>query len=293
MLKSMTGYGLSKGQSGAVQVTVEIRSLNSKFLDAQIRLPRHLQDRELDIRNILNTELVRGKVGVIVEFSSDDVDASKQEVDHELFKAYYKEYEALASGVGADKRDLFRLALHSPDVMMGSGVNEEVLTEQWKLTKQNLTSAIEHCNDFRVQEGNKLQKELEGYIKNIGHYLAEIKDIEGERLATIRERIQSHQKDLVGSDQFDVNRFEQEMIYFIEKLDVSEEFVRLNAHLDYFLEVMKEVNSQGKKLNFISQEIGREINTIGSKANYAPMQRHVVCMKDELEKIKEQLLNVI
>ena len=293
MLKSMTGYGLSKGQSGAMQVTVEIRSLNSKFLDAQIRLPRHLQDKELDIRNILNTELIRGKVAVSVELSSDDIDASKQEVDHELFKAYYKEYDVLASDVGADKRDLFRLALHSPDVMLGSGVNEDVMAGQWKLTKENLILAIEHCNEFRIQEGAKLQNELEGYIENIGHYLREIKSIEGERLISIKERIQGHQKDLVGSDQFDVNRFEQEMIYFIEKLDVSEEFVRLNAHLDYFLEIMKEASSQGKKLNFISQEIGREINTIGSKANYAPMQRHVVCMKDELEKIKEQLLNVI
>ncbi|MGW8121298.1 YicC/YloC family endoribonuclease [Roseivirga echinicomitans] len=293
MLKSMTGYGLSKAQKGAMQVSVEIRSLNSKFLDAQIRLPRHLQDKELEIRNMLNSELVRGKVAVSIEMSSDDTEASKQEVNHALFKSYYNEYDRLASDVGAEKADLFRLALHSPEVMSGSGINEDLVEQQWQFTKENLIAAIVHCNEFREQEGAKLQAELESYIKNIGDYLNEIKGVEGERLVSIRERIEGHQKDLVGSDQFDVNRFEQEMIYFIEKLDVSEEFVRLNAHLDYFLEILKETNSQGKKLNFISQEIGREINTIGSKANYAPMQRSVVCMKDELEKIKEQLLNII
>lgn len=293
MLKSMTGYGLSKAQKGAMQVSVEIRSLNSKFLDAQIRLPRHLQDKELEIRNILNSELVRGKVAVSIEMSSDDAEASKQEVNHALFKSYYKEYDQLATEVGAEKRDIFRLALHSPEVMSGSGVNEELIAQQWDFTKENLIAAIIHCNEFREQEGAKLQSELESYIQNIENYLNEIKSIEGERLVSIKERIEGHQKDLVGSDQFDVNRFEQEMIYFIEKLDVSEEFVRLKSHLDYFLEILKETNSQGKKLNFISQEIGREINTIGSKANYAPMQRFVVCMKDELEKIKEQLLNII
>lgn len=293
MLKSMTGYGLSKAQSGNTQITVEIRSLNSKFLDAQIRLPRQLQDKELEVRNILNSELVRGKVLVSVEMGSDDVDASKQEINHALFKAYYKEYSELADEVHAEKLDLFRLALHSPEVMSGSAYNEELLEEQWSLAKENIIAAINHCNEFREQEGAKLQAELVGYIKNIETYLNEIKEIEGERMTSIKDRISNHQKEIVGSDQFDVNRFEQEMIYFIEKLDVSEEFVRLKAHLDYFLEILKENNSQGKKLNFISQELGREINTIGSKANYAPMQRHVVCMKDELEKIKEQLLNVI
>jgi uncharacterized protein (TIGR00255 family) len=293
MLKSMTGYGLSKAQAGSTQVTVEIRSLNSKFLDAQIRLPRQLQDKELEVRNLLNSELIRGKVLVSVEMGSDDIDASKQEINHALFKAYYKEYDELADEVYAEKRDLFRLALHSPEVMSGSAYNEELLAEQWQLAKEHVIAAIEHCNEFREQEGAKLQSELIGYIKNIEGYLNSIKDIEAERMTAIRDRISNHQKELLGADQFDVNRFEQEMIYFIEKLDVSEEFVRLKSHLDYFVEILKEENSQGKKLNFISQELGREINTIGSKANFAPMQRHVVCMKDELEKIKEQLLNVI
>lgn len=293
MLKSMTGYGLSKAQSDSMQIAVEIRSLNSKFLDAQIRLPKQLQDKELEIRNMLNAQLVRGKVAVTIELSSDDVDASKQEVNHALFKAYYQEYMKLANEVYANTDDLFRLALHSPDVMMGSGFNEELLTKQWEFTKEHVAAAIAHCNEFREQEGAKLQEELKGYIEKIEEYLEAIKSIEGERIVAIRERIKNHQSELVNSEQFDINRFEQEMIYYLEKLDVSEEFVRLKAHLDYFLEILKEDDSQGKKLNFISQEIGREINTIGSKANYAPMQRHVVCMKDELEKIKEQLLNII
>ena len=293
MLKSMTGYGLSKAQSGSTQVTVEIRSLNSKFLDAQIRLPRQLQEKELEVRNLLNSELIRGKVLVSVEMGSDDIDASKQEINHALFKAYYKEYDQLADEVYAEKRDLFRLALHSPEVMSGSAYNEDILAEQWDLVKTNVIAAIEHCNELREQEGAKLQTELISYIKNIEGYLNSIREIEGERMLAIRERISNHQKELLGADQFDINRFEQEMIYFIEKLDVSEEFVRLKSHLDYFVEILKEDNSQGKKLNFISQELGREINTIGSKANFAPMQRHVVCMKEELEKIKEQLLNVI
>lgn len=293
MLKSMTGYGLSKAQSGATQITVEIRSLNSKFLDAQIRLPRQLQDKELEVRNLLNSELIRGKVLVSVEMGSDDVVASKQEINHALFKAYYEEYDALANQVYAEKGDLFKLALHSPEVMAGSAFNEELLEEQWQLAKENIIAAIEHCNEFREQEGAKLQSELIGYIQNIEGYLNSIKGIEGERMTAIRERISNHQKELLSADQFDINRFEQEMIYYIEKLDVSEEFVRLKSHLDYFIEILKEDSSQGKKLNFISQELGREINTIGSKANFAPMQRHVVCMKDELEKIKEQLLNVI
>ncbi|MFT6970432.1 MAG: hypothetical protein ACJAXX_000997 [Roseivirga sp.] len=293
MLRSMTGYGLSKAQAGNTQVTVEIRSLNSKFLDAQIRLPRQLQEKELEVRNLLNSELVRGKVLVSVEMSSDDINASKQEINHALFKSYFAEYSELANEVYAERVDLFRLALHSPEVMSGSAYNEELLAEQWTLAKTNIVAAINHCNEFREQEGAKLQTELVGYIQNIEAYLGEIKKIEGERMISIKERISGHQKEILGADQFDVNRFEQEMIYFIEKLDVSEEFVRLKAHLDYFLEILKEDNSQGKKLNFISQELGREINTIGSKANYAPMQRQVVCMKDELEKIKEQLLNII
>lgn len=289
----MTGFGQSQGQKEGIHVNVEIRSLNSKFLDANMKLPKQLQERELEIRNLLNTELVRGKISLIIETSSQDIQSEKQVVNEALFKAYYSEFERLAEETGADKSDLFRLALHSPDVLVGSEKDEEQLTREWQVARTFLMEAIGKCSEFRASEGNTLEQELRQYIENIADYLEQIKGMDGDRVKVIRERIKGHQEEILDADEFDKNRFEQEMIYYIEKLDISEEVVRLKSHLDYFLEVMGENQAHGKKLGFISQEIGREINTIGSKANYAPVQKCVVCMKDELEKIKEQLLNII
>ena len=293
MLRSMTGFGQSQGQKEGLHVNVEIRSLNSKFLDANMKLPKQLQERELEIRNILNTELVRGKVSLMIEMSHQEAEEEKQVVNHSLFTAYYRDFERLAEEVGAGKDDLFRLALHSPDVLVGSEKDEAVLDKEWSVVKEFLLGAIGRCNEFRASEGKTLEGELKQYIDNIGSYLDDVKSMDEDRTRVIRERIQAHQLEITSSDEFDKNRFEQEMIYYIEKLDISEELVRLKSHLDYFMEVMAEKKAHGKKLGFISQEIGREINTIGSKANYAPVQKCVVCMKDELEKIKEQLLNII
>jgi uncharacterized protein (TIGR00255 family) len=293
MLKSMTGYGQAKGQHEGLNITVEVRTLNSKFLDAQVRLPKNFQDKELDVRNKLNKELVRGKVSINVEVVNESAGLNGSVINQDLFKAYYGEFEVLAEQLGAEKSDLFRLALHSPDVLNGGAIADEELKKQWKLIDAFIDQALVKCNEFRLQEGKKLEEELGTYIKNIARHLEEVKQLDPERTQVIRERIEGHQQEISNSDEFDQNRFEQEMIYYIEKLDISEELVRLKAHLDYFLDVMSLPTSQGKKLGFVSQEIGREINTIGSKANFAPVQRLVVDMKDDLEKIKEQLLNII
>ena len=293
MLRSMTGFGQSRGQKEGLHVNVEIRSLNSKFFDANIKLPGQLQEKELEIRNLLSTALVRGKVSLVIEMSHQEAEREKQAVNHALFAAYYKEFEELARKVGAGKDDLFRLALQSPDVLQRSEKDEAVLEKEWTLVKEFLQEAIERCHAFRVGEGQTLERELKHYIDNIGGYLGEVKAMSSDRIKVIRERILAHQREIISSEEFDKNRFEQEMIYYLEKLDMSEELVRLKSHLDYFMEVVAEQKTHGKKLGFISQEIGREVNTIGSKANYASVQKCVVCMKDELEKIKEQLLNII
>lgn len=293
MLKSMTGYGLAKGQVDGNNISVEIRTLNSKFLDAQVRIPKNFQDKELDIRNLLSKELVRGKVSINIELVNESAGLSGSVVNKDLFNSYYREFDALADQANADKRDLFRLALHSPDVLNGSNMSDEEINQQWMHINSFIADALVKCNDFRIQEGKKLSGELTTYIGSIDNCLAQVKNLDPQRTEVIRERILSHATEINQSDDFDQNRFEQEMIYYIEKLDISEELVRLKTHLDYFLEVMEANVSQGKKLGFVSQEIGREINTIGSKANFAPVQRLVVEMKDDLEKIKEQLLNII
>ncbi len=292
MLKSMTGYGRAKGSITGYQVDIEVRTLNSKFLDIQLKTPRSLQSKEQDVRALLSDHLKRGKVVLNVEFTQD-TNAETESVNHSLFLKFYQEYSQLADEVNADRSDLFRLALHSPDVMSSSNITEAELEKQWKETEPLIVKALDACNSFRSQEGNTLEQELNSYIKNISSCLEGIKDQDPDRVGVIKERIKKHQTEIENSEDFDKNRFEQEMIYYMEKLDISEEVVRLTNHLEYFSEIMGEKESQGKKLGFIGQEIGREINTIGSKANYAPVQKLVVGMKDELEKIKEQLLNII
>ncbi|MDB4538457.1 YicC family protein [bacterium] len=289
----MTGFGRSKGQKSGYNVTVEVKSLNSKFLDAQIRIPKNFLDKELEIRSQLAKGLNRGKVSLSIDLMKEEGGVEAQQVNQDLFKVYYSEFESLADQVGAAKDDLFRIALNSPDVIIPQMVDEDLLKEQWIFVQEHFVSAIKALDEFRLQEGATLERELKNYIANVAGYLKEIEVHDPERVVIIKERIQKHQQELSSSDAYDENRFEQEMIYYIEKFDISEEIVRLTNHLSYFNEVIGEKDSQGKKLGFISQEIGREINTIGSKANHAPVQKLVVNMKDELEKIKEQLLNII
>ncbi|HEY8402936.1 MAG TPA: YicC/YloC family endoribonuclease, partial [Cytophagaceae bacterium] len=289
---SMTGYGLSKSETETLEITVEIKSLNSKFLDLNFRVPKEYSDRELEIRSLLSSTLERGKITLTIDVQQKGEAKPKVFINKELLKQYYNELKEGAELVGAESSELFKLALQLPKVIdTGSEIVDN--SEEWNQIAAVLKAAIAKCEDFRVNEGKTLQNKMSEYIRKIESLLAKVEEYDPARIANIRSRIQNHFKEYNLSDQVEQGRFEQELIYYIEKLDISEEKVRLKKHLDYFLETMANKDANGKKLGFISQEIGREINTIGSKANDANIQRLVVEMKEELEKIKEQSLNIL
>lgn len=292
MIKSMTGYGIASQESENLKIHVEVKTLNSKFLDLNLRIPKSLNDKELEIRKIVSDTLERGKVALSVEYVDATARPSKLAIDTPLFLAYYNELKNLAQEVNADTSDIFKLALQSPEVMLSENQLEDEGIH-WELLKEKINEALAACDNFRITEGATLQAQLESSILEIGNMLGKIIEQDPLRIQNIRNRIKQNIEELSLKGTADENRLEQEIIYYIEKLDISEEKVRLKSHLDYFLEVMNMPTSQGKKLGFISQEIGREINTIGSKANDALIQKYVVGMKEELEKIKEQLLNIV
>jgi uncharacterized protein (TIGR00255 family) len=292
MIKSMTGFGSSSFDDGAVQLSVEIKSLNSKFLDLSLRLPRGFADREMELRNLISERLERGKVSVAIEFQRTGDASLKQSYNEDLFKSYYAELKRLAENVGDTKADIFHLALNAPEVVKGS-VQEKGNEEDWDLVKKYFLEAVEKCDQFRLQEGEVLGNMLLSCVSIIRENLSAVEVLDPKRVTRVRERLKGNITSFFGEEGFDMNRLEQEIIFYIEKLDINEEKVRLKSHLDYFQKSLAEKNSNGKKLAFISQEMGREINTIGSKANDAEVQRHVVIMKEELEKIKEQLNNVL
>ncbi len=292
MVKSMTGYGQSTLDKEDIGISVEIRTLNSKFLDSIIKLPREFSDKEIEVKNNISDCLIRGKVTVMVNFQRKDNAAVKMEVNEQLFQEYYATFLRLAKDQNSNESDVFKLALQMPEVVRQQDIDDD-LADIWEQIKAELNIAIDQCDAFRLKEGEVLKHKLIGYIKNIGDFLTNVDEKDPKRVDHIRERLNQKIEDLERVENVDKNRFEQELIYFIEKLDISEEKVRLKSHLDYFMEVINNGDAQGKKLGFISQEIGREINTIGSKANDAAMQRYVVGMKEELEKIKEQLLNIL
>lgn len=289
----MTGFGLSAANDGQSSVTVEVKSLNSKFQDFTFRLPKNLSDMELEWRNLISDKLERGKVSFSVEYSKVGKAETKQTYNKELFVAYYSELKKLADSVIVTSYDnLFQLALSSPDVIQNNG-KEELSIEEKEKIKKAVMEAIAKCDKFRSDEGKVLGEKISSNIKSIQNGLDEVAKLDPPRVEKIRSRIKSNVSEFFNNEAFDKNRLEQEIIFYIEKLDINEERVRLKTHLDYFLDVMASKESNGKKLGFIAQEIGREINTIGSKANDAEMQKHVVQMKEELEKIKEQLNNVL
>ncbi|MFT6866718.1 MAG: hypothetical protein ACJA08_001553 [Cyclobacteriaceae bacterium] len=290
MLLSMTGFGAAEASTQSHQVKVEIRSLNSKFQDINLRLPRELSEKEVEIRNLIAKYLNRGKINFSIDLVPLDLQQPTVKINELLFKSYYDKFLELANGVGAKEADVFKLALQAPDVITNNEKNE---IADWEGILKVIEDALTKCNDFRQQEGEALQAKLESYVMIIKEALVEVMAQDDERLAQIKSRIKNSLEEIKNKVQVDQNRFEQELIYYIEKIDITEEKVRLAGHLDYFLEVMKDKESQGKKLGFISQEIGREINTIGAKANDAVIQRAVVRMKDELEKIKEQSMNIL
>lgn len=288
----MTGYGAASQSDNGLSINVEIRSLNSKFLDLGLKLPKAFTDKELLVRNLASETLVRGKVSLSVEYNNQQETALKQEYNEELFVKYYERLKQLSDKVIAPQDELFKLALNSPDVIVNAQ-SENVGQEDWDSVSLLIKEAIKKCDDFRVKEGAELQLKLISYIDSIENNLAEVENLDPERVKRIKSRIKGNLSEVVEEENLDKNRLEQELIYYIEKLDITEEKVRLKSHLGHFKEIINDNVSNGKKLGFISQEIGREINTIGSKANDAAIQKYVVGMKEELEKIKEQLLNVL
>jgi uncharacterized protein (TIGR00255 family) len=292
MVKSMTGYGIAGVENDAFVISVEVKTLNSKFLDLSIRSPKQFSDKEHDIRNIVSKVLDRGKVNLTIEFTNKAGTDIPITINEELFQSYFKKYRKLANDAGVESEDFFKLALQSPGVISNL-VEKTSESEEWDAVKKVIEEALVKCDQFRVDEGNVLESKFLENLAVIREGLSQIKISDPIRKDRIKLRIRSNFKDWLEENDFDKNRFEQELIYYFEKIDITEEIVRLETHLNYFEKNLVEDNNQGKKLGFISQEIGREINTIGSKANDAEIQKFVVVMKDELEKIKEQTLNIL
>ena len=286
----MTGFGTASVQKDDYEVIAEIRTLNSKFADVTVRIPAQWTSLELALRKQLIDGLSRGKISLSVEIVSHAA-ANQAIFDEELLANYLARFRKVSSDLDEAPEDLFSLALHAPGVLKAA--EEEFNEELVDLIKEAVGEAIVRTNEFRLQEGKELAEKLQDYVQTIRQLLARIDPYDKERIQLIEERLKQAANKLDSTVEVDQNRFEQELIYYIEKLDINEELVRLANHLDYFEEVMQADKPNGKKLGFVSQEMGREINTIGSKANNAPIQRLVVEMKEELEKIKEQSANLL
>jgi uncharacterized protein (TIGR00255 family) len=292
MIKSMTGFGQASLNKDELNLVVEVKSLNSKFFDLSLRLPKVFSEKELDLRNIIADKLERGKISVTVEMQQAGKVEVRQQYNEALFIAYYAELRKLADKTMSGYEGLFELALNSPDVIVGGG-KEELSPKLWETFQKLLVDAVAKCDQFRITEGKVLEEKLAEYIRNIEKGLRRAEELDPQRIERVRSRIKGNLAEFLGAEGIDMNRLEQELIFYIEKLDIHEERVRLQTHLNYFLKLLLEPQSNGKKLGFLAQEIGREINTIGSKANDAEIQQSVVMMKEELEKIKEQLGNVL
>jgi len=292
MIKSMTGFGQASLNKDELNLVVEVKSLNSKFFDLSLRLPRLFAEKELEVRNMVSDKLERGKITLNIDLQQAGKAEVRQQYNEALFVAYYTELKKLADKTMASYDGLFELALNSPDVIVGGG-KEELSPALWESLQKLIAEALVKCEQFRVTEGKALEEKLVLYIKAIEAGLTRTEELDPQRIERVRARIKGNLKEFLGNEGIDMNRLEQELIFYIEKLDIHEERVRLSTHLNYFLKLLVEPQSNGKKLGFLAQEIGREINTIGSKANDAEMQRSVVMMKEELEKIKEQLGNVL
>ena len=291
MIKSMTGYGIASFDSGTTKYTVEIKSLNSKFLELSLRLPKAFSEKEFQLRNECNKQIERGKVNFSINVEQADSTVKAAGIDAELLKNYYNQLKAVSNDLGEPTNNLLQLALGLPEVVKYG--EETVSEDEWKVVEKTFQQALAAFQQFRADEGNVLEQDIKYRIGIILKNLELVEIEEPKRVPLIKERLNQFLSEAVGRESIDQNRFEQELIYFIDKLDITEEKIRLRSHCDYFIETLKNADANGKKLGFISQEIGREINTLGSKANDANMQKLVVGMKEELEKIKEQLLNVL
>lgn len=297
MILSMTGFGKHTVLYAEKKITVTVKSLNSKQLDLSTKISSRYRDNELILRGLISNEIKRGKVdfSLFIEESDTATPTPIQIFDEEKIESYFCQVKKMADKIGVDvpAGGWFELLLKMPGVIqIDEEKSEDIPDEEWMAVTETCKQALLQLTDFRKQEGAMLEKVFTEKIANISALLEEIERYEPERIEKIKERIEENLNKLSEKD-YDKNRFEQEMIYYIEKLDVNEEKHRLRNHLSYFIETMNGEPGQGKKLNFISQEIGREINTLGSKSNHVQMQQIVVQMKDELEQIKEQVLNVL
>ena len=287
----MTGFGLASTDSENVKFSVEIKSLNSKFLELNLKLPRAYSDKELLLRNICSKDIERGKVNIAINIERTDETQKGATINTALLTRYYNQLTEINNSLGANSPNLLQTALNFPEVISYS--EEEVNENDWELLLGTFHKALTTFNEFRTDEGSVLRLDLELRIQNILSFFAEIDELAPLRIAQVKTKLMQFLEENVGKVNVDQNRLEQELIYYIDKLDITEEKTRLKSHCDYFIATLNSKDANGKKLGFITQEIGREINTMGSKANDAHIQHLVVGMKEELEKIKEQLLNVL
>ena len=285
MILSMTGFGRAETVYKGKKITVDIKSLNSKNFDLNVKVPLRYKDKEFDIRRLLNDKILRGKVDCYISCESLE-DSNEVTINQDIVKNYIEQLRSVGSD--APEFELLKMAVRMPDVL--STKSSELEDDEWKALLEVVQESVDRFIEFRQTEGNQLAEEIEKIVQNIEYNLSEVAQYEEERIQPIKDRYLSALKNFENVDE---TRYYQEMVYFVEKLDISEEKVRLFQHIKYYLEVMKNEDFNGKKLGFIAQEMGREINTLGSKANHSEIQKLVVEMKDDLEKIKEQTLNVL
>jgi uncharacterized protein (TIGR00255 family) len=288
MIQSMTGYGKSVLQLPTKKITIEIKSLNSKSLDLNVRIPSYYKEKELDVRKKLANELIRGKVdfSIFVEMTADETSTI---VNPGVVKNYIQQLKNIVETASNNELELLKMAIQMPEALKTE--REELDENEWELINNTVDKAIKEIIQYRIDEAAALEDDFRTRIANIRSYLDEVKALDNQRVEFVKERLKKAIDDLKVT--VDENRFEQELIYYLEKLDINEEKVRLENHLNYFLQTLETEDSNGRKLGFIVQEMGREINTTGSKANFAPMQKAVIQMKNELEQIKEQILNIL
>ena len=292
MIQSMTGYGKATAELSDKKINVEIKSLNSKAMDLSTRIAPLYREKEIEIRNEIAKALERGKVDFSLWIDKKDACELVTPINQDVVVAYYERIRTISETTGIPApEDWFSTLLRMPDVMTKNDI-QELSEDEWKAVHATVLQAIQNLVEFRIQEGAALEKKFREKISNIAKLLTSVDPYEKERVEKIKERITDALEKTISVD-YDKNRLEQELIYYIEKLDINEEKQRLSNHLKYFINTMEDGSGQGKKLGFIAQEMGREINTLGSKSNHAEMQKIVVQMKDELEQIKEQVLNVM
>ena len=291
MILSMTGYGKGSSQVNGKQIKIEIKSLNGKSSDIRMRIPNNIKEKELMLRKQILNSAIRGKIDVTLKIGTES-GADEYSLNTTLVKKYAKELKGLREELGLDDSDILQSIMRIPNVV--SPEEGELEENEWVAIQEATDSALEMLKNFRSEEGKVLKTDLGSRVNNIKEYLSAIEPLEKSRIDSVRERMQKNLNQWIKEESIDKNRFEQEVIFYLEKLDITEEKVRLSQHCDYFLDTLNsEKIEKGKKLAFISQEMGREINTLGAKAQQSDIQQYVVMMKDELEKIKEQLANIV